>query len=116
MLARAVPAFQAVSRFQPAERDLAIVVNESVSHAAVMDAIKGADSELLRDALLFDVYRPKKAADGGLSGGLAADEKSLAVRLYFSRTDATLTDTEIDAGVKRALAQLELRVSARLRA
>ena len=116
VLARDLPAFQAVSRFQPAERDLAIVVKESVTHESVMDAIKSADSELLRDALLFDVYRPKKAADGSTSGGLAADEKSLAVRLYFSRADATLTDTEIDAVVKRALAQLEQQVSARLRA
>lgn len=115
VLARDVPLFQAVSRFQPAERDLAIVVKESVTHEAVMNAIKGAGNELLRDALLFDVYRPKKAADGS-TGGLAADEKSLAVRLYFSRSDATLTDAEIDAVVHRALAQLEQQVSARLRA
>jgi phenylalanyl-tRNA synthetase beta chain len=115
VLARDVPVFQTVSRYQPVERDLAIVVKESVTHAAVMDAIKSADSTLLRDALLFDVYRPKKAADGSVTGGLAVDEKSLAVRLVFSRDDATLTDTEIDAVVKMALVQLEQRVAARLR-
>ncbi|AOW13671.1 phenylalanine--tRNA ligase subunit beta [Hydrogenophaga crassostreae] len=115
VLARDVPAFQTVSRYQPVERDLAIVVKESVTHAAVMKAVKGTGSSLLRDAMLFDVYRPKKAADGTVTGGLAADEKSLAVRLMFSRDDATLTDTEIDAVVKQALERLEQQVAARLR-
>ena len=116
VLARDVPVFQTVSRYQPVERDLAIVVKESVTHADVMAAIKDGASELLREALLFDVYRPKKAADGTVFGSLAADEKSLAVRLVFSSDDATLTDVEIDAVLKKALAQLEQRVSARLRA
>jgi phenylalanyl-tRNA synthetase beta chain len=115
VLARDVPVFQSVSRYQPVERDLAIVVKESVTHAAVMDAIRSTESTLLRDALLFDVYRPKKAADGMVTGGLAADEKSLTVRLVFSRDDATLTETEIDTVVKHALVQLEQRVAARLR-
>jgi phenylalanyl-tRNA synthetase beta chain len=116
VLARDVPVFKAVSRYQPVERDLAIVVKESVTHESVMAAIMSVESNLLRDALLFDVYRPKKAADAFASGGLAADEKSLAVRLCFTREDATLTDAEVDAVVKSALTQLELRVMARLRA
>ena len=116
VLARTVPAFQAVSRHQPVERDLAIVVRESVTHAEVMQAIRDADNSLLRDAALFDVYRPKKLADGSTAGGFAPDEKSLAVRLVFSRDDATLTDAEIDAVVKKVLEQLAQRVSARLRA
>ena len=115
VLARDVPVFKSVSRHQSVERDLAIVVKESVCHAAVMEAIKSTDNSLLRDAFLFDVYRPKKTADGSVTGSLAADEKSLAVRLVFGRDESTLTDAEIDTVVKMALAQLELRVSARLR-
>jgi phenylalanyl-tRNA synthetase beta chain len=65
--------------------------------------------------VLFDVYRPKKQAEVG-TGGLAADEKSLAVRLTLNRDDATLTDDEIDASVKGALDSLTQRVAARLRA
>ena len=115
MLLREVPVFQAVSRHQPVERDIALVVKESVTHAEVMDAILAPGSALLRDAVLFDVYRPKKAADGSLSGGLAADEKSLAVRLTLSRDDATLTEDEIDTVVRDTLNALSRRVAARLR-
>ena len=115
VLQRDVPALQPVSRHQPVERDIAIVVKESVTHAAVMGAIRAVGSALLRDAVLFDVYRPKKLADGSLAGGLAADEKSLAVRLTLSRDDATLTDDEIETVVQQLLASLSERVAARLR-
>jgi len=115
VLQRDVPVFRSVSRHQPVERDIAIAVKESVTHAAVMDAIRAPCSALLRDAVLFDVYRPKKVADGAVTGGLAADEKSLAVRLTLNRDDATLTDDEIDAVIKDVLTSLSERVSARLR-
>jgi len=115
VLQRDVPVFQTVSRHQPVERDLAIVVKESVTHAAVMDAVHAGGGDLLRHAVLFDVYRPKKQSDVP-AGGLAADEKSLAVRLTLNRDDATLTDDEIDAVVKGALESLTQRVAARLRA
>jgi phenylalanyl-tRNA synthetase beta chain len=117
VLERPVPVFQGVGRHQAVERDIAIVVKESVTHAAVMDAIHSAGSALLRDALLFDVYRPKKLTEGQASpGGLQADEKSLAIRLLLNRDDATLTDAEIEDAVKTLLAALEQRVAARLRA
>ncbi|MES2840760.1 MAG: phenylalanine--tRNA ligase subunit beta [Pseudomonadota bacterium] len=116
VLTRDVPVYQAVSRHQAVERDLAIVVKESVSHAAVLEAIRAPASAWLRDVVLFDVYRPKKHSDTGAPGSLAADEKSLAVRLVLNRDDATLTDEEIEATVKAALESLQTRVAARLRA
>lgn len=118
VLARPVPAYQAVSRYQAVERDLAIVVKEAVTHAAVVEAIRAPASPWLRDVVLFDVYRPKKQGSNELahSGALAADEKSLAVRLVLNRDDATLTDEDIDAAVKAAVESLQQRVAGRLRA
>jgi phenylalanyl-tRNA synthetase beta chain len=43
VLARQVAAFQTVPKFQPAERDIAVIVADSVSHGAVMDAVRAAD-------------------------------------------------------------------------
>ena len=112
VLTRQIPVFQPVGRHQLVERDLAIVVKESITHAAVMDAVRAPVSPWLRDAVLFDVYRPKKQAEGG---ALAADEKSLAVRLVLSRDDATLTEEEIEISVRAVLDALQQRVAARLR-
>jgi phenylalanyl-tRNA synthetase beta chain len=118
VLDRPVPAYQAVSRHQAVERDLAIVVKESVTHAAVLEAIRAPASPWLRDVVLFDVYRPKKQASSESTppGSLAADEKSLAVRLVLNRDDATLTEEDIDATVNAAVEAVAQRVAGRLRA
>ena len=112
VLARPVPVFQAVSRHQQVERDLAIVVHESVTHDAVIEAIHAIGSPWLREAALFDVYRPKAGAP---AGSLQADEKSLAVRIVLNRDDATLTEDDIEATIQAALASLQQRTAARLR-
>ena len=116
VLERPVPVFQAVGRHQAVERDLAIVVKETVTHAAVVETIRAPASPWLRDVVLFDVYRPKKQASVETSAtSLAADEKSLAVRLVLNRDDATLTEEDIDVAVKAVLDSLAQRVDARLR-
>jgi phenylalanyl-tRNA synthetase beta chain len=115
VLDRAVAQFQSVSRHQPVERDLAIVVRETVPYAAVVEAIKVPANPWLREVVLFDVYRPRKQQDTSAASGLAADEKSLAVRLVLNREDATLTEEEIEASVQSVLDALAHRVSARLR-
>ena len=116
VLERPVPVFQAVGRHQAVERDLAIVVKETVTHAAVVETIRAPASPWLRDVVLFDVYRPKKQASAETSAtSLVADEKSLAVRLVLNRDDATLTEEDIDVAVKAVLDSLAQRVDARLR-
>jgi len=108
---RNVPAFEPVPKFQNAQRDIALIVRDDVTHDAVLDAVNAAATgALLRDAMLFDVYKPKQAA-----AGLGADEKSLAVRLTLGSTDATLTDEQIEAAVHAIVAEVTRRVGGRLR-
>jgi phenylalanyl-tRNA synthetase beta chain len=109
--ARKVPAFEPVPRFQPAERDIAVIVGEKVTHDQLLAAIRSADTGgLLRDAFLFDVYKPQQA-----TAGLAMNEKSLAVRLTLARSDATLTDEQIEAAVRAVVQQVSAQLGARLR-
>jgi phenylalanyl-tRNA synthetase beta chain len=106
-----VPAFEAVPRFQPAERDIAVIVADHVTHDAVLEAVRSAPTGgLLRDAMLFDVYKPKQA-----SGGLAPGEKSLAVRLTLASSEATLTDQQIEAAVQAVLDRVAGQLGGRLR-
>ncbi|MEY2622310.1 MAG: Phenylalanine--tRNA ligase beta subunit [Pseudomonadota bacterium] len=112
LLHRAVPQFHGVSRQQPVERDMAIVVAESVTHDQLLAAIHAAPTAgLLREAVLFDVYRPKQTG-----AGLEPGQKSLAVRLTLQNDEATLTDAEIDAAVSAIVRQTEQDLGARLRA
>jgi phenylalanyl-tRNA synthetase beta chain len=114
--ARPVPVAQPVPKQQPVERDLSLVVAEAVTHDALMGAIRAAsDASLLRDLALFDIYRPSVGRDGVVAGGgLAAGEKSMAVRLSFN-SDSALTDEQVEAAVRRIIDQLGARLGARLR-
>ena len=111
--ARPLPQAAPLPRQQAVERDIAIVVPEAVTHTQLMQAVQAASTDgLLRQATLFDIYRPKPGAQ---AAGMAAGEKSLAVRLVLAGDDA-LTDERIDAIVQTVLERLRTSLGARLRA
>ena len=111
VLNRTVPRFQAVSKFQAVERDIAVLVAEHVTHEALMQAIWAAPTDnLLRDAVLFDIYRPK-------SGDITdVQEKSMAVRLTLNGLDVALTEAQIETTVAAVVATLGTQLGARQRA
>ncbi len=126
VLQRPIPVFRPVAKHQPVERDIAVLVAEQVSHAALMASVHAAPTKgLLRNATLFDVYRPRpQAAVGDAAAAVAAavvvpaqpSEKSLAVRLTLNSDAATLTEEEIEQAVQAVLDQLATDLGARQRA
>jgi phenylalanyl-tRNA synthetase beta chain len=68
---------------------------------------------LLRDANLFDVYRPKIVSDAPVAEG--ASDRSLAVRLTLNSGDSTLTEDQIESVVKAVVNQLVTDLGARQR-
>ena len=121
VLERTVPSFARVARHQQVERDLALVVPQTVTHSQLMHAIwRSPTNGLLRDAVLFDIYRPRvDPAEERLeaqTNAVSAGEKSLAVRFILNRDEATLTDAEIDAVMGGLVSSLSQQLGARLRA
>ncbi|MDZ7937255.1 MAG: phenylalanine--tRNA ligase subunit beta [Rhodoferax sp.] len=115
VLARPVPLFKPVAKFQSVQRDIAVVVADNVTHAALMAAVWAAPTAgLLRDAQLFDVYRPKVAKDVQVVEG--GTDRSLAVRLTLNSDEATLSEEHIESAVKAIVEQLVSAVGARQRA
>ena len=114
VLQRSVPQLKPVSKLQSVQRDIAVVVADAVTHAQLMQAIWQAPTAgLLKDAKLFDVYRPKNAITEAQT---VASERSLAVRLTLQSEDRTLTEDEIENSVKVVLDQLMTTLCARQRA
>jgi phenylalanyl-tRNA synthetase beta chain len=114
VLDRQVPRFDTVPRFQAVERDIAVLVSEQVTHDALMRAIWSATSDgILRDAVLFDIYRPKPSIPSG--GPMLASEKSMAVRLTLNSETATLSEQQIEAAVSAVVKALADQVGARQR-
>jgi phenylalanyl-tRNA synthetase beta chain len=92
--------YRAVSTFPAVVQDIAVVVDEEVPAAGVVEAVEQSAGELLDRLTPFDVYRGEQVGQG---------KKSLALRLEFRAPDRTLTDEEIAAvraRVEAALAEL----------
>ncbi|HYL41670.1 MAG TPA: phenylalanine--tRNA ligase subunit beta, partial [Candidatus Binatus sp.] len=92
------PAAEPPPRFPAVDRDLAVVVGDTVAAGEVEATIRQAAGPLLRDATLFDVYHGRP---------LAANERGLAFRLRFGDPERTLTEGEVDVvldGVVQAVA------------
>ena len=90
MLARAAdvaPGYEDLTSFPAVRQDLAVVVPDGVSAAAVVDVVREAGGALLSRAEVFDVYRGAQVGEGSAS---------LALRLEFRAPDRTLTDEEAD--------------------
>jgi phenylalanyl-tRNA synthetase beta chain len=81
----------APSRFPQTSRDLALLVDKTVSHrefAEALDKFKG--KKHLTGFRLFDLYEGEKVAPG---------KKSMAYTFFFQSEERTLTDQEVDQEV-----------------
>ena len=107
ILALELPRYSEVSRFPPVIRDLAVVVAESASAQALLDALERSRPAAVQGIRLFDVYRGK---------GIPAGLKSLAFRVVIQDTAKTLTDGDADAAMARLTQVLAAKFGAKLRA
>ena len=96
--------YQPVPRFPAVLRDLALVVDQTVTHIQVMKLI--GQFPLVVRAEVFDVYAGKQVAAG---------KKSVAYRLHFQSPDKTLTDEAVNNVLKKLLGRLEKETGAELR-
>lgn len=99
--------FNDVPRFPPVQIDIAIVVDEDVSHERVSAAILKGGASLLESVSLFDVYR---------GPGVAQNRKSLAFSLSYRASDRTLTDDEVRTQHERLVRKVLSAVKGELRA
>jgi phenylalanyl-tRNA synthetase beta chain len=108
-LQAAVPAryaYTPVPRFPAALRDIAVVVDEAVTAERVVEEIRAAGGELLRDVRLFDLYR---------GGSIPPGTKSLAYALTYQAADRTLTDKEVDRAHRKIEDRLKHVLKAQIR-
>ncbi|HKB36878.1 MAG TPA: hypothetical protein VKD72_10515, partial [Gemmataceae bacterium] len=106
---KAVPeryTYTPVPRFPAALRDIAVIVDESVTAEQVVKEIFAAGKPLLTQAWLFDVYRGES---------IAAGTKSLAYALTYQADDRTLNDKEIEKAHKKIEERLRRVLRAQIR-
>lgn len=96
----------AISKFPAVKRDLALLVNESISFKELHDIAVQTEQKLLKEVQLFDVYEGKNLPDG---------KKSYALSFLLQDETKTLTDKQIDKSIQKIQQQLEKQLGAELR-
>ncbi|GAB4538475.1 MAG: phenylalanine--tRNA ligase subunit beta [Anaerolineales bacterium] len=107
LMRQIAPAYgvQAIPETPPIYEDIAIVIDESISAAAVEALIRQTGGKTVTEARLFDVYRDEK---------LGAGKKSLAYSLTY-HSEKTMTDADAAAIRNKIIKRLEREVGAKLR-
>ena len=104
--ARPVPQYQPVPEYPASTRDIALFIDDDISHDEIVRTIEGAASALLESVHLFDVYRGGAVPDG---------QKSVAYRLTYRDPKGTLTDAQVDSVHEDIRQALRDRLDAQLR-
>jgi len=96
-------------KYPSVERDVAIVVSETIPAKSIEETIRAASpKDILREVRVFDEFQPKEMK--------SAHERSLAFHLVFRSEDRTLEEHEVDEGINLIIKRLEGELHARLRA
>ena len=98
--------YHPLPRFPAVSRDIAVVCGEEVTVGELEACIRKAGGRLLRDVVLFDIYRGQGVAEGS---------KSVAFSMTLRADDRSITAAEADGEVKDILTALEQELGATLR-
>ncbi|MEX0616155.1 MAG: phenylalanine--tRNA ligase subunit beta, partial [Methylophaga sp.] len=107
VLAAQVPEFSEVSRYPAIRRDLALVVEDTITAGQIEHCLKSIDSDILKAFQLFDVYT---------GDGVEQGKKSLAIAFRIQHGERTLTDDEVDALMTQIRDSLQSSLGAVIRA
>lgn len=98
--------FKALAQFPSVRRDVAMLVDEGVTHEDVLREVKKAKAPLLQGVELFDVFRGK---------GIPEGKKSVAYAFVYRHQDRTLKDDEVTAAHSQIVERLKASAGAEIR-
>lgn len=104
-IAQELKKFKPIPKFPAVERDLAVVLDETIEAGRVEKCIQEAAGPLLESVVLFDIYQGEQVPSG---------QKSMAYALVF-RGEETLTDEIINPIFEKILQALKQALNADLR-
>jgi phenylalanyl-tRNA synthetase beta chain len=95
-----------LSKYPEVKRDLALLVDKSVSFSQLRSIAFATEKKLLKSVSLFDVYEGDKLPEG---------KKSYALSFILEDKNQTLTDKQIERTMATLQAQLETKTGAEIR-
>ncbi len=95
-----------ISRYPSVSRDLALLVDKSVTFDQIASIARQTEKKLLKRVELFDVYEGKNLPEG---------KKSYAVNFILQDEEKTLNDKQIEAMMTKLISNLKTKLNAELR-
>ena len=98
--------YSELPKFPEVRRDLALLLDESVSYADLRKSALRVGKKLLKNVGLFDVYRGDKIAEG---------KKQYALSFVLQDLEKTLTDNDVERVMSKLLSTFQNEFGATLR-
>jgi phenylalanyl-tRNA synthetase beta chain len=98
--------FKPLPAFPSVRRDVAIIVPESLTHEAVVNAVKKLKPANLERVELFDVFHGQN---------IPAGQKSMAYAFTYRHPERTLTDAEVNSAHERIVEHFRKELNATIR-
>ncbi|RLB74626.1 MAG: phenylalanine--tRNA ligase subunit beta, partial [Deltaproteobacteria bacterium] len=98
--------FKPLSRFPDVIRDSALLLDETVTAAQVMEIVNRGKVKFFDSAIIFDLYTGKGVPDG---------KKSLAIRVRYLDLEKTLTEAEVTKSHDKLIRSLWHQLNAEIR-
>ena len=98
--------YQTIPKYPGTSRDMALLVDTTITHQEILDIIESESTELLKSVHLFDLYDGKNIEEG---------KQSLAYSLFYQNPESTLKDEEVDKEFEKVKEALKTNVGAIIR-
>jgi phenylalanyl-tRNA synthetase beta chain len=80
--------YEAIPKYPAVERDIAIIIDQTVPSSRIREMIKTFPSELIEDVSVFDYYK---------GGNIPEGRKSVAYSIVYRSMERTLREEEVEA-------------------
>jgi phenylalanyl-tRNA synthetase beta chain len=101
-----ITSYARFSKFPSVRRDLAVVVDNDVPSATLIEHVQAAAGAVLQSVRVFDLYR---------GPGIDSSRKSIGLGLILQDTSRTLTDEDADRTVDSVMYRLKHELGATIR-
>ncbi|MFB2120686.1 phenylalanine--tRNA ligase subunit beta [Parapedobacter sp. 2B3] len=98
--------YREVAKYPAVRRDLSLLIDADVTFGMLKQIAERTERKLLKDISVFDVYKGDKLPTG---------KKSYALHFVLQDEEKTLNDKQIDAIVKKLIANFEKEAGAEVR-
>jgi phenylalanyl-tRNA synthetase beta chain len=98
--------YTAIPKYPPIERDIAIIVDQTIPSSHIREMIQTFPSELIEDVSVFDSYK---------GGNIPSGKKSLAFSIVYRSMERTLREEEVESLHSSIVTQIIEKTAGELR-